>query len=356
MTTGESGKVSDAIAAVERQIADLWAPEEGAPPKSRACTANVVVVAAAHEVAAAESLASSIATADLARTFVVHLDPKMAPWGIEASVSAHCQKGEGGVVCAERIDLALGAMTYTRAASIVDALAVSEVPQVLVVPSVAPPLLVAAFAEHANRVIVDGDVLGLEAVAAIAGATKACVVDLAWLRLHPWRNQLARCFDDPATRPAVTAIRRLAIAYSAGSPDRARRLVGWLASRLGWKLVSATQATDPRHGAIALEVLPRASDAPVGAILAIDVDAGLDDLDASFSLARAGDPPRVDSSWTTAARGHGTRSAPIFVPPLAELVDRAISDPSSDAVLRAALTIGAAFRPHVPPAPEGAVA
>ena len=197
VTAHESGKVSEAIAAVERQLAGLWAPEHGAAPKSRACTANVVLLAAAHEVRAAETLATSIATADLARTFVVHVDPKMAPWGIEASVSAHCQKGEAGVVCAERIDLVLGAMTYARAASIVAALAVSEVPTVLVVVSAAPPLLVAALAETAQRVIVDGDALGLDATAAILRDTRACFVDLAWQRLHPWRNQLARCFDEP---------------------------------------------------------------------------------------------------------------------------------------------------------------
>ena len=356
MSTNESGKVSEAIAAVERQLAGLWAPEHGAPPKSRACTANIVVVSAAHDVRAAENLATSIATADLARTFVVHVDPKMAPWGIEASVSAHCQKGEEGLVCAERIDLVLGAMTYARAASIVDALAVSEVPTVLVVPSQAPPLLIAALAAEAHRVIVDGDALGLEATCAIARDTKACLVDLAWQRLHPWRNQLARCFDDPALRHAVTAIRRVTITYSAGPADRARRLVGWLASRLGWRLTSATQAIDPLHAAITLDVSPRESDAPPGVILGVEIEAALDDLEASFSLVRHGEPPRVDTAWNTGARGQGTRSAPIRVPPLADLVDRAIADPMPDAVLRAALALASSFPPRASVAPRGAEA
>jgi hypothetical protein len=342
VTTSESGRVSEAIAAVERQIAGLWAPEHGASPKSRACTANVVFATAAHDVRDAVHLATSLTTADLARTFVVHLDPKLPPWGIEASVSAHCQKGEAGVVCAERIDLALGTMTYARAASIIDALAVSEVPTVLVVASAAPTMLVSTLTRAASRVIVDADALGLAQTHALAGETEAHFVDLAWQRLYPWRNQIARCFDDPAVRPAVSAIRSVQIT-AAGEGSGGRRLLGWLAARLGWRFTSPTEAVDPRHGRIAIDFHTRECDAPAWAVLGVEITASLADGDAAFTLLRHGDPPRIDTTWHAQGAGHGTRSAPIVQRSLADHVDRAIADAGCDDVLRASLDAAYAY-------------
>ena len=344
MTTSESGRVSEAISAVERQIAGLWAPEHGASPKSRACTANIVVATAAHDVRDAVRLATSLTTADLARTFVVHLDPKLPPWGIEASVSAHCQKGEAGVVCAERIDLALGTMTYARAASIVDSLAVSEVPTVLVVASAAPAMLVSTLARAAGRIIVDSEALGLAQTHALASETQAHFVDLAWQRLYPWRNQVARCFDDAAVRPAISAIRRVEITAT-GEGSGGRRLLGWLAARLGWRFASPTEAVDPRHGRIEIDLRIRPADAPTWAVLGVEITASLADGEATFTLLRHGDPPRIDTTWHAPGAGHGAHSAPIVQRSLAHHVDRAIADTTPDTVLRASLDAAYAYPP-----------
>lgn len=350
----ESGKVSEALASLERDLAALWAPEPGQAPKTRACTANLVLVTTAARRDEAIELGSSLATADLARTFVIGLDPKLAPWAVDASVSAHCQKGEGGeLLCAERIDLTLGAMTFARAPSLLSALAMAEVPTVLLLTAPAPMKLVSTLAREAARVVVDGDAVGLGAVAALANGTRAHLVDLAWTRLHPWRNALARFFDDPALRPAVTAIRRLkivtALTEGGAMPEVAQYLVGWLAGRLGWRFVSGQTAIDPFHRAIDLEVEWRAAPLPPGALLAVELDSHLGDTPVTMSVEREGDPPFLCARHDAQERGQGERVTPLASLPLVGLLDRAIADPTSDAVLRATIERAIGYPPGAPP-------
>jgi glucose-6-phosphate dehydrogenase assembly protein OpcA len=63
--------------------------------------------------------------------------------------------------------------------------------------------------------------------------------DLAWMRLKPWRDMVARFFDDPGLREELFSIRKVAVA--SGSDAEGLYLAGWLGSRLGWK-------ADPPHG------------------------------------------------------------------------------------------------------------
>lgn len=56
--------------------------------------------------------------------------------------------------------------------------------------------------------------------------------DLAWMRLRPWQDMIARFFDDPTLREELYSVRSLQII--SGSDAEALYLGGWLASRLGW--------------------------------------------------------------------------------------------------------------------------
>ncbi len=63
----------------------------------------------------------------------------------------------------------------------------------------------------------------------------AYVVDLAWLRTTPWRERLASSFDPPRRRAALKQVDAVTVRHRDGSTSSALLLVGWLASRLGWK-------------------------------------------------------------------------------------------------------------------------
>jgi hypothetical protein len=63
----------------------------------------------------------------------------------------------------------------------------------------------------------------------------AYVVDLAWLRTTPWRERLAASFDPPHRREALPTLEYMCVRHHPASIASPSLLVGWLASRLGWK-------------------------------------------------------------------------------------------------------------------------
>ncbi len=70
------------------------------------------------------------------------------------------------------------------------------------------------------------------------------VSDLNWGRLGPWLETTARMFEIPHCRWALEAITRVDLRYgylpqhSTPNPTQALLYLGWMASRLGWRLAS----------------------------------------------------------------------------------------------------------------------
>src|SRR5205807_8275681 len=78
----------------------------------------------------------------------------------------------------------------------------------------------------------------------------AYVVDLAWLRSTPWRERVAATFDPPNLRPDLWAINGVTIRHHPESAVAGLLLVGWLASRLGWKLTKLERRTGEIAGSV----------------------------------------------------------------------------------------------------------
>lgn len=72
----------------------------------------------------------------------------------------------------------------------------------------------------------------------VAGSHHARVTDALWLRMLAWRQAFAQVFDQPAARIDLPHLRSVELAAqpSPGGQAAALLLVGWLASRLGWRL------------------------------------------------------------------------------------------------------------------------
>jgi glucose-6-phosphate dehydrogenase assembly protein OpcA len=73
-------------------------------------------------------------------------------------------------------------------------------------------------------------------------ADELYVVDMAWLRTTPWRERIAATFDPLPLRPDLRTISAVTVRHQPDSTASGLLLVGWLASRLGWK------ATGPLMG------------------------------------------------------------------------------------------------------------
>jgi len=66
-------------------------------------------------------------------------------------------------------------------------------------------------------------------------AQEVYVVDLAWLRSSPWRERVATALDPPPLRKRLQAIASVEVRHHQDSTAAALLLVGWMASRLGWR-------------------------------------------------------------------------------------------------------------------------
>src|SRR5919112_1123275 len=62
------------------------------------------------------------------------------------------------------------------------------------------------------------------------------VVDLAWLRSTPWRERVAATFDPPHLRPDLRTISAVMVRHHPESAVAGLLLMGWLASRLDWRI------------------------------------------------------------------------------------------------------------------------
>jgi glucose-6-phosphate dehydrogenase assembly protein OpcA len=156
---------------------------------------------------------------------------------IDAWVSMGTVGGEGGIhVGEERVELTIGEQHLRALETIVD-------------PLVVPDLVTVAWTPHGYEEAVDSlDLAGVVLVdsvqaaeprAAIARAERLLergyVVDLAWLRATPWRERIAATFDPQRWRASLDEITAVTVSHHADSTVSGALLLGWLASRLGWK-------------------------------------------------------------------------------------------------------------------------
>jgi Glucose-6-phosphate dehydrogenase subunit len=172
---------------------------------------------------------------------------------------------------------------------------------------------------------------------ACALSRQAYVVDLAWLRSTPWRERLAAAFDPAALRTELARMVAVSVRHHPASTAAATLMVGWLASRLGWKtaplsaqdgaLVGSAQS-DGRGVAVRLETAPELL-VPGLQSVSLETAAGLElrlSRGTGGLRARWRDPGGGEREWTipgasrgeTGVLGEGIRQAllrdPTYVP------------------------------------------
>jgi glucose-6-phosphate dehydrogenase assembly protein OpcA len=230
----------------------MWSepPVPGTAAKARACTMNLVVVAATPELARSwVPVVDDVLAGSPSRAIVVGLDPDGAD-RLAADATAVCFPGPSGgpAVCSERVTLVAGGAVCGRLASCVDALVATDVPTTLVWlgRAHADDPTFASLAREANRIVLDSASAPSSSLAHVAAAVRARprgerpgLADLAWTRLAPWQELCARAFDEERLRALAPRVTRVAITQAgpAGTPLGAEGvlLLGWLATRLGWQ-------------------------------------------------------------------------------------------------------------------------
>ena len=313
------------IAAIERELTSLWqqASEDGGI--LRASTLNLLVFVANHtDVTTVDATLTEVTAAHPSRTIlIVADDPSQTP-ALRAQVTSRCTLATANSkrVCGEQITMHATVDQVDEVASAVTSLLVSDLPVYLwwcAVPRITDKLTFGRLADLSDRVIIDSADFGdphadMASMAAVLCETTrwAAISDLNWARLTAWRALLSGFYDISEYRPLLDSVNHIAIEYSPATADpgalspRALLLGGWIASRLGWRLHSASRgaktsvfafAKDDRK--VILEFVPTERGIEPGRIAMVTILTAAD-ASAAFRVRRSSDAHRIE---TVVARG-----------------------------------------------------
>lgn len=268
MTTVPVDDVRVDVAAIERQLAELWRAEKGEKEAAvtRAALWNVVAHAwtSQERKRAAEVLAR--ASEDVPqRTLIIQSDPG-APDAIEAWISANCHLvGQSKQVCSEEISIVAGGARVHHVAPIVSALLLPDMPVAVWWVGDMPEdrhSYAELLLDPADRLIVDSSQFtgpsDFELVCRIAGESSTMPADLNWVRIEEWRAATATLFDPPSMRERLRHIRRIEVRRSGGASfgDLADALLygSWFTAQTGLDIPFDVAPAEGEEGIAAVEI------------------------------------------------------------------------------------------------------
>jgi glucose-6-phosphate dehydrogenase assembly protein OpcA len=180
------------------------------------------------------------------------------------------------------------------------------------------------------------------------------ITDLNWARLTHWRELVAQFFDVPAWRPFLDGITGIRVGFAVDMdgrdihPSQALLLLGWLASRLGWRPVEALAPAEAggvlfrmsRADGAALMVrlrprFERGLDA--GDVSGIRIQAAADRGTAEFVIKRAPDERHATATAIVDGSVRAERVVPLPALGIRELLGEELAIAGNDHVYEAAL-------------------
>jgi glucose-6-phosphate dehydrogenase assembly protein OpcA len=185
------------------------------------------------------------------RTIVCSVDGRRTTLDATATVAtdAHPKPGEFALL-RETIVVECGPQHLERLDTIVDPLVVTDLSTVIWSPHGHWDAL-DSLRRLAQVVLLDSvDDPDIDAALrrACSFSGELYVVDLAWLRSTPWRERIAAAFDPPARRGELQTISSIQVRHHPDSTVAALLLLGWLATRLGWKPTRLVKRGDHLYG------------------------------------------------------------------------------------------------------------
>jgi glucose-6-phosphate dehydrogenase assembly protein OpcA len=266
-STGNLGKpVEASLAAIDKELILFWeSAGEGHGGVMRACSCNLLAVVGSREQAEAfPAVLVRLSEWHPSRSIVAYMEPGegFAPSGasgMRAWISAQCSKpiAGGPQVCCEAITIAARGRAIMDLPNALLALLVPDLPVYLYWRSfkIADRDLVERMARFSHLLIVDSHQSREDArnrfhllQLLIDQPAGIAMRDLNWSRITAWRDLIAQFFDAADTRDYLQRIVQVEITRNLSAPGsiptRTLLLTGWLASRLGWKRISAERSGD----------------------------------------------------------------------------------------------------------------
>ncbi|WP_394829758.1 glucose-6-phosphate dehydrogenase assembly protein OpcA [Pendulispora albinea] len=294
---------TEVLSRLERELREIWKPQPGEPVKSRVCAMNLVVACSSPKLVEKYTPIVDEVTRNIpARAILVTIDPE-APSGLDGDATAVCSVNDGATTtCSERLRLTASGALAARAGSAVEALLVPDIPTSLVWLGrvhVEDPVFL-QLARESERIVLDTEYTSLTSLLALArwGREKpgrASIADMAWTRVGPWQEMFARFFDEPKLYGHAKKLTSLTIAQASEPGARlgseGTLVLGWLASRLGWKVQrvggrSRLLREDGEVVNIKLHAVPRPMGVAPAALAGMTFAAEADGLVATGSIER----------------------------------------------------------------------
>lgn len=235
------------IGGIEKELGRLW--EESGDEKTRASLINLAVYnEKPGSLEKNSATVRGIAGEHAMRAILIEADPAAEGSSAEAWINMHCypRGPKGGAVCSEQISFRLGGLAARSLQSVVFSHLDSDLPLVLWWQADFRSPVEGKLWRWVDRVLFDSGLWKDPAdqfavVEVIAGLPEARTVlcDLNWARTLPLRQAFAGIFDCPDTLPQLQSIRALHLDHAPGNRTTALLLAGWLADRLGWRLVTS---------------------------------------------------------------------------------------------------------------------
>ncbi len=348
-----------------RRIAGAHAKEQGRTV-ARAAVLNLVVYAD-REVHARRAASSTARLSDRHPSRAIIVFGDRVRDGADLAVELRClapRSSDEAQVCYEQILARVHGASDERVASVVIPLLVPDLP-VFLWWTGTPPEDARRFDDLiaiADRLIVDSADFArpehtLPLVADLATThhgRRFGITDLNWTRLTPWRELIAAFFDVDAWRPCLDTVIGVRVGFGVDAdgrvihPSQALLLVGWLASRLGWRVV---ERFAPSEAGGLLFKMARRDGAPVDVRVRPRFERGIETGDTSgfrlqarqgrdlyeFVLKHAPDPRHVTATVVLNGEQRSLRVLPLPTPGIEELLREELSIVGSDRVFEDAL-------------------
>jgi glucose-6-phosphate dehydrogenase assembly protein OpcA len=222
-------------AALRELLKERYAENDGYAP---ARVLNLVVIVDRQWRGEIQNRLDRVGRYHPSRTVICAVQPGRASLDARASMTAEGDARPGSFCVAhEQVVIELGPQHLARLDTIVDPLVVTDLPTVVWSPH-GHAEGVDALRRLAQVVLLDS-VDEPDAHRALTRSQElaewAYVVDLAWLRSTPWRERIAASFDPPRWRGELGHIASITVRHRSDSSVAGLLLLGWMASRLGWK-------------------------------------------------------------------------------------------------------------------------
>jgi glucose-6-phosphate dehydrogenase assembly protein OpcA len=253
---------------IEPGLSALMRDAAGLPvgaPVVRARMMNLIVFGSIDENDRASRLLRSLSEVHPARAIVITMGDIRRPPALEIQLEARCNKAGSRHLCFEQVSIAVAGPQVEYLPRLVEPILLSHVPCCLWWhgPLTADDTF-QGLAALSDRVIVDSAAAAdgqpdLVRLAQRVNSAERHIVDMNWARGEVWRELLGGLFNTPDGSSNLACVCSVNIKAALPTSSSSLLMLGWLASRLGWKAGNdglALQCANGRPASIAVEQVP----------------------------------------------------------------------------------------------------